>query len=768
MSGSGESLSLRVGVRTLCAFGARSGDIDLRFTPSPTALEGILGHQRVAGRRPDSFEAEVTLRAEIDGLEVVGRCDGVDMQGVDGPEVQEIKTHRGRLDQQPANQRALHWAQARVYGALLCRARALPRIVLALVYVDITSDDETRLSETATRDELETFLKALCGRYLEWGRLEQQHRKRRDEALSRLAFPFDEFRPAQRPLAESVYKSVMLSRHALLEAPTGLGKTLGTLFPMLKAMPNRPLDRVFFLTARTTGRQLALDGLEALASNTHPPVRVLELIARSKACEHPDKACHGESCPLARGFYDRLPAAREAAADTGWLDGASLRALAHSHEVCPYYLGQEMARWSDVIVGDVSYYFDFSAMLFALSCEQKWQVGVLVDEAHNLIERARGMYSAELDQTRLRAVRREAPKPVQRGLDRIQRAWRALNAERLDDASNKAPVTLETVPEALEGALKRFVSIMSETLSEAPIPIQSALLDCYFEVLHFLRVLEVSDEAHFLLDVRPGALRRQGVDSRLALRNVVPAPMLAPRFASAASTILFSATLSPSTYYRRLLGLESDVAYQRLPSPFSSEQLEVVIHRRLSTRYRDRAAALPDIATLMRDQYRARPGNYLAFFSSYAFLEQARAALTSLDPGLEIWAQDTGMSEAARTKFLARFESGGQGIGFAVLGGAFAEGVDLPGDRLIGAFIATLGLPQFDAVNERMRERISQAGGQGYEDVYLYPGLTRVVQAAGRVIRGPLDTGVVHLMDDRFARPDVQALLPEWWSVSFS
>lgn len=509
----GEAL-YQVAVRALCEFSAKRGDLDLRFTPSPSALEGIAGHTLVTSRRPAHYQREVALDGRYRHLQVRGRADGYDPQANC---LEEIKTHRGDLALQPANHRHLHWAQARVYGWLLCAERKLEEVELALVYLEVGSQKETRFVERVRADELRLFFESQCQAFLAWAEQELAHRQRRDRELAALRFPHAEFRHGQRQLAEAVYKAASAGCCLMAQAPTGIGKTIGTLFPQLKAMPGQRLDRLFFLAAKTPGRALALHALRSLEGETGGlPVRVLELVARDKACEHPDKACHGESCPLAQGFYERLPAG------TPWLE---------------------------------------------------------------------------------------------------------------------------------------------------------------------------------------------------------------------------------------------------VDSPFSSEQLEVHIQRRVSTRYAQRQASLAPIAAILGEQFRQRPGNYLAFFSSFDYLQQALDVFRQAYPWVPCWSQTRRMDEAERRAFLERFVAGGEGIGFAVLGGAFGEGIDLPGERLIGAFIATLGLPQVNPVNEQIRLRMQRLFGDGYDYTYLYPGLQKVVQAAGRVIRSRSDRGVVHLIDDRFAQAKVRRLLPGWWQL---
>nr|WP_298379042.1 ATP-dependent DNA helicase [uncultured Halomonas sp.] len=761
-------MNYHIAVRALCEFTAKEGDLDLRFTPSPSAREGIAGHGVVAARRSDDYEREVALKGRYRHLRVRGRADGFDPAL---SQLEEVKTFRGDLSLMPANHRALHWAQVKVYGWLLCESRGLCELRLALVYFDIVSQRETLLSEVFSATTLQAFFEQQCERFIHWADQELAHRSARDHALSELKFPHPSFRTGQRPLAEAVYKAASTGRCLMLQAPTGIGKTLGTMFPMLKALPTQSLDKLFFLAAKTPGRRLALQGLESLLpridGDEPGPLRVLELVARDKACEHPDKACHGDACPLANGFYDRLPAARQAAVEVGMLDQAALRQVALAHAVCPYYLSQELARWSDVVVGDYNYYFDLNAGLFGLTVANQWRIGVLVDEAHNLVERARRMYSAELDQVAFKALRKEAPAVLKKALDRVARQWSALNKLESETAKKQTYQVLDAPPTTLLNALQNAVAAITDYLTEQPFGLVSALQTFYFEAMHFCRVAELYDE-HSLFDMTLKAGRRGGVSSTLCFRNVVPAGFLTPRFEATKATVLFSATLSPSRYYGDLLGLPANTPWIEVESPFSAEQLSVRIVDHVSTRFHQRGASLAPIAQLMADQFANRPGNYLAFFSSFDYLEQVVELFRERHPALPIWVQSRRMDEPARQAFLARFEENGQGIGFAVLGGVFGEGIDLPGERLIGAFIATLGLPQMNPVNEQFKRRMGALFGDGYHYTYLYPGLQKVIQAAGRVIRTQQDRGVIYLIDDRFAGTQVQKLLPGWWQTASS
>jgi DNA excision repair protein ERCC-2 len=847
-----ETMKFTIAVRELCEFTAKTGDLDLRFTPAPTAQEGIEGHRVVAARRGAGYQAERALQAEFGALRLRGRCDGFDPgQGL----LEEVKTYRGDITRLPQNQRELHWAQAMMYGAMICAEDGLAELNVAVVYFDIGDQKETPITRHFTAAELQEFFSEQCTRFLRWAEQEMAHRAARDQSLLALKFPHPDFRYGQRLLAEGVYRAARDGQCLMAQAPTGIGKTIGTLFPLLKAMPGQQIDRAFFLTAKTPGRALALEAARLLMHTSScgsgssltaqesrcgtavqesatavrlkpdpqdqnqivPPVRlrVLELTARDKACVHPDKECHGESCLLAKGFYDRLPAARaEAVAiggnngggnvESGLLDQPALQRITERHAICPYYLSQELARWSDVIVGDYNYYFDSSALLHALTQSRDWKVALLVDEAHNLIDRAREMYSAELNPAALAALRKTAPGTMKRALSRLQNAWDELHETGLEYE------TRDELPASFVGALQGAIVKIADYQAEHPLEMNPELLRFYFDALHFQNLLEClgpwSPEnapapcgSGFSLTAAldPGAVVRLKPDPQkapdqhtapalqekhsahsfidittpppgrgarlLRVRNVIPAPFLAPRIAAAHALTLFSATLTPPELYRHLLGLPATTAFLDVPSPFAAAQLEVRIVDRISTRYRDREASLAPIAALMAAQYRRRPGNYLAFFSSHDYLQRALAVFRETHPGIPVREQAREMSEAARAEFLQGFGVETKGIAFAVLGGAFGEGIDLPGERLIGAFVATLGLPQVNAMNEKIKALLQAQFGAGYDYTYLYPGLQKVVQAAGRVIRTREDAGVVYLIDDRFMQGQVQALLPAWW-----
>ena len=785
---------LSVSVRALCAFAAREGDLDLRFTPSPTAQQGREGHLLVARRRGESYESEIALSAIWGDLQINGRADGYDPRR---HELEEIKTHRGRVEDIPANQQALHRAQARLYAWMLCEARGFTQITASRVYLEVGLEAESRVSETLSVEALRAFAASLCERYVGCARAEARHRDRRQQWLALLAFPLPEFRVGQRELARAVWRACVRGDRLRVQAPTGLGKTLGTLYPALRAMAERPLDRIAILSARTTARQVTLDALHRIRAqhdSAKPmPLRAIEIVARERACVHPDKACHGESCPLARGFYDRLPAARSEACSRDVLDQTSTRDIALAHQVCPYFLSMELLRWFDVVIGDYHYWFDRHAVLAALTAEFDWKVAVLIDEAHQVVSRTRSMYSASASAAALIALQSRLPASLRGAVADLLEHWERLVEQNSIDESEGKPAQgdaaagcswrqLAEPPEDWLRALHRFNSRLGDVVTDQGRAAAPAVLHAWFDGLSFAALADsFSDHSLCELDLECApdhipagfSLAPHSASSlaprlceraQLTLRNVVPAPFIRPRLELADSVVMFSATLNPADYDRNLLGLPDDTTTLTLDSPFDPAHLRVSVLP-VSTRITDRSRTLPRVVAAMARDYRREPGNYLAFFSSFDYLQQAFHHFCEHYPDITAWAQTRAMTEAERSAFLNRFTPEGQGIGFAVLGGAFGEGVDLPGRRLIGAFIATLGMPQIDPVNEAIAERLEKLFGAGHDYTYLIPGLQKVVQAAGRVIRSPEDRGSLLLIDARYSWPRYQQLLPSAWGL---
>ncbi|MFT7403641.1 helicase C-terminal domain-containing protein [Zhongshania sp.] len=762
-----------ISARSLCEFAARTGSLEFRYTPAPSAEEGIIGHMTVQQRRPDPYVAEYALKGLCENVAVSGRVDGYYAHQQDCF-LEEIKTHRGHVDRIGPGRRALHWAQLKVYGALLCRRDKRDAITLRLTYFEVRDETETADDRTFSADTLWDYLSALCKRYLLWADKEEQHRQQRDLALTTLEFPHDNYRTGQRDLSETVYKAAKSQKPLLLQAPTGIGKTVGVLFPAMRAMPDAKLDRLFFLTCRNTGRKLGLEGLRVILAKRSKsiPIRILELSSREAACDHPDKACHGDSCPLAKGFFDRLDGARQEAVEMGFLDHQTLREIARRHAICRYFLAQEMARWSDIVVGDVNHYYDHFALLYSLTLQNEWRVMPLVDEAHNLIDRARGMYSIALSEAEMLYTMSKAPAPLLKPLSDLESAWSDMIKPFLEsdisaDGEQKRRYFLPAVPEDLNNALYSLIAAITDYLSDHPTAadVQHVL----FTALRFLRLAEKFGE-HSLCTLEYSLAssggRVKAGSAILSIDNLIPADHLKDRFTDACSTVLFSATLSPPGYHCDLLGMPENTVFKDIESPFHKDQIDLRIITSISTRQSQRQNSLSPISERIGKQFHTAPGNYLVYLSSFEYLNAIHDCFAKQHAHIRTFRQRPGMTPDAREQFIADVSDNTPSVGFAVLGGVFSEGIDLPGDKLIGVFVATLGLPPHDDLHEVLRERLQQRYGDGYGYTYLYPGLQKVIQAAGRLIRTPQDRGVIELIDDRYRKPALKQLLPKWWRQS--
>lgn len=754
--------SKTVAIRSLVEFAAKRGSLDRRFTPAPSGQEGIEGHKRVTGKRHCGYQSEVSLSITHGDITFRGRADGYD------PErhcIEEIKTFYGDVDRIPKNHRELHWAQAKCYGWLYCAQHSCDEINLSLIYFELADEQEYPLEETWGADELKKYFEQLADEYCAWHKQIMQRQSQLYSWLEQLQFPYGNMHAAQRVMAEAVYKAAVMGRVVMAEAPTGTGKTLAALFPALKAMPRTLVDKVFYLTAKTTGKQLALENIELIASDKTQtlPLRTLELTAQEKACLEPDKKCRGDSCQYALDFYTKLKIARQAAFTVPILDKQALQQLAQQFTICPFYLGMEMARWVDVVVADVNYYFDGTPLLLGLTNEFDWKPCVLIDESHNLIDRGRSMYSAELNRVDLLAAKKSAPAVIKKMLEKINKAW--LSLLKALPGTTDGYVRLEVLPEKLGIALEDFTNRYIEFLQQNPDhPIQESLTQEYFyAALNYQRILEIFDQ-DFCVDM-------QGVGSKeetLTLRNLIPANQLTIRLNFAHCACFFSATLHPKDYYQALLGLPDNTVHVNVPSPFHHDQLQVSIATGLSTRYKDRATAIQPLCQTIIQQLHEKSGNSLVFFSSYEFLQQAEIELHKqlIHSDIQLVVQSRRMSEQDRELFIAQFNQRDNLLGLAVLGGAFSEGIDLAGNALKGVFIATLGLPQINPINEHLRKVMQEQFGQGYDYTYTYPGIQKVIQAAGRVIRTTSDEGYVWLLDQRYQQLKIKKLLPDWWFIN--
>ena len=807
--------AIRLPIRELVEFLLRTGSIDSRFTGFDRANEGARIHRKLQKAAGEGYAAEVPLAAQrtVEGIEFTleGRADGIFAEEDGTTVIDEIKTTAVPTESITENMNPCHWAQGMVYGAIYAQQQALEKIDVRLTYYQIDTDEIIRYTRHFTAAELEAFLLDLLRQYLPWARRQLDWVDARGQSLQALSFPFPAYRPGQRALAGEIYRACTAGKterkggtRLFCQAPTGIGKTMSALFPALKAMGAGKGEKVFYLTARNTTQAAAEDALARLrAAEPGLALRSVTLSAKEKVCLHPDAeghpACLPELCPYANGYYERVKDALSALLDGGGsFDRAALAHAAQQHTVCPFELGLDLSEWCDVVIGDYNYLFDPTVHLRRFF-DAAGEYIFLIDEAHNLPDRARSMYSARFCKSSLTEAKRAVGKgksSLKTALTRAdkmfleaRRAVAKLAPRRSAAVQETAPEEtqqtslLDTTPEtpafvlpepllAQEGTvfLKELPKDLLRPLLSLQAPLQdwletnpeaeahAQLLDLYFAVQDITRAAERYDE-HFVTQ-----LTARGSELEWELLCLDPAPFVDASLAAGRAAALFSATLTPPGYYRSVLGC-ADARAVALESPFPPEHLGLYCLPGISTRYRDRETSVTAVSDALAALARAKTGNYLAFFPSYAYLRQVHKDFAARYPDIDTLVQESGLDDAARAAFLERFvpAPGKTLLGFGVLGGIFGEGIDLTGDRLIGCAIVGVGLPQVNPRQEILRRYYDEAGGTGFDYAYRFPGMNKVLQAAGRVIRTQTDKGVVLLLDDRFARPEYTRLFPRHW-----
>ena len=750
---------LKLAVRTLAQLTCRSGDIHFRYDDSTDGAEGIAAQKRQQRDRPSSYVREATVGGVWRGgdveLELTGRADGWDpAQHV----VEEFKTTRNNPARLFAHAGTVHFGQLKLYAALLARDDTTPSPwQLRLLYCDPDTDAVTPFEESLSSVELETFLHGCCARLAEALLDLHVHRTRRNERLATLSFPFPSFRAAQRSLSAEVYRTVRDGGALLFEAPTGSGKTIGALFPALIAMGEGCTDRVVFLSSRTTGQVAAEAGMTTLGADA--AIRRISVTAKAKICFMPEPVCDPAICRYARGYYDRIDAAVVDLLAVGTMTRAAIEAVAHAHEVCPFELALDAAVWADVVICDYNYVFDPVVRLKRLAGVMGDRIALLIDEAHQLGERVREAHSTVLARSVLRRARTAlSAGPLSRGAAALDRRFTELRrdcvrAQGLDrDAFECCINRPGPLLRAAEGLLE---SLLAAAHHEQFDPAVTELL---FVLWRLTRVVGWFDAERFVI-----FLRGRGRDIEIDLRCIDPSTAIADTLKEYPAHVRFSATLSPFELTGRAHG-QPDARTLRLPSPFPPERLGVFVVPDVSTLYRARGASLPALVRVIDTLVAARRGNYLIALPSFDYLERVVDSYQERFPQRTTVRQTRVMSDESRAEFIDAFLRGGDRpvVGFAVLGGVFTESIDLPGDALIGIAVVGIGLPPPTLARDTMAERFGTPFGRML--AYEQPAITRVVQAAGRLIRRDTDRGVVCLIDPRFLANEYRRYLPAHWT----
>ena len=762
---------LRISVRDLVEYGCRSGDLESEFSGINRAVDAIRAHQRIQRSRPANYQAEVPVSFQIEESDftvlIGGRIDGVYTRCSTSADtvIDEIKTVSSWPDAEPWPENPMHWGQAKIYGFMYAVQHDLSQVGIQLTYCHIDSGEIREQRRTVAAGDLELFFQQLIEGFLAWARTIISWCRLRDETIQSLQFPFSDYRPGQRRMAVESYRAVQAGEQLLVQAATGIGKTLAVVFASVKAIADGCTDKIFYLTARTTGKAAAENAIAVLRSQGLR-LKSLTLTAKDKICFQPGSGCNAEECEFARGYYDRRNAAlRQIIVEDG-MDRPYLEKACRRHRVCPFALSLELALYADCIICDYNYAFDPRVFLRRFFQETQQRYTFLVDEAHNLVDRAREMYSAEIRKDSFLQLRRKIKSdlPALHGSLGKVNHW-MLRARK--QAPGQQPSWAERMPPAgLVELLRRCGKLMEKWLIlNRKTVFRDTLLELYYEINAFMRVMERYDGAYVT------CYDRAEKDLQVKLFCVDPSVQLGEALNRCEAVVFFSATMTPADYFKKVFGCRDAAIALNIPSPFPADNLKVFVADRISTLYRQREITAAAVAGMLAALVGQRKGNYLLFFPSYRYMQMVRDIFRSRLTDTEIIDQRPGMTEQERSDFLARFAQRNQQTltGFAVMGGIFGEAIDLAGDRLCAAAIVGVGLPAVCLEREVIKEYYADVIDAGYEFAYLYPGINRVLQAAGRVIRSETDRGAVVLIDQRFGTHRYRRLLPrEWNPVSIS
>ncbi|MBY9077732.1 ATP-dependent DNA helicase [Paenibacillus sp. HN-1] len=754
------SSALSISVRALVEHVYKSGSLESGFRSAAALAEGTRIHQSIQRQYGEDDRKEVYLSADIPCgglvLSVFGRCDGLLLSQDGGLTVEEIKSTGG--PELPEEGREVHWAQAMMYAYMILLEQSLSGMRVRLTYVHTGTGEQRSLERQVTFAEAEAFAYGTAAAYAPYASLLISHAERRDESIRRLEFPFPSYRAGQRHLAGAVYKSVAEGVSLFAQAPTGIGKTISTLFPSVKAVGEGLLQSLFYLTAKTVTRLAAQEAF-ALMKERGLHMHTVTLTAKEKACFREEGLCGPEHCPFAEGYYDRINGALMDMLEAETLmDRSVLEVYARKHMVCPFELSLDAAYVSDAVICDYNYVFDPRISMKRLAEDRKKNTVLLVDEAHNLVDRGREMFSASLCKAPFLDLKRRFKgrnRALSAAAGEVNTWFIALRKSCGDEGSG----VWENCPEDLPELLERFtheaeLELIRPSPGEAE---EDGLLDVFYEVQGMLRTFKLYDERYVTYaEVRRG-------DVFLKLFNLDPSHLLTQSSKGFCSRILFSATLSPMHYYRDMLGAGEDDYSLAVPSPFDRSQWDVAVLP-VSTRYQDREGSVAPLCRAL-ESMASRKGNYLVFFPSYLYMQTVYDAFIPPEAGVRTLIQGSGMTEEEREAFLDAFSPNQEEtlLGFAVMGGIFSEGVDLPGDRLNGVMVVGVGLPQLGLERNLLRDYFASRSKNGFDYAYVYPGMCKVLQAGGRLIRSGSDTGTIILADDRFLRHPYDWLLPEEW-----
>lgn len=756
---------IKVSIRSLVEFIMRHGSIDNRYTSSIKAIEGIRGHQKVQKSYGDNYTAEVSLKYKLtyDDLEIQieGRADGILIEDNETI-IDEIKTTTKDLLLIDENTNPLHWAQAKCYGYIYSMQNELNNIGIQITYYNIDTKSTRILRKNYKLKELEEFFFWLIDEYKQWAELEKNWIYKRNESIKGLKFPFENYRPGQRELAVRVYKSIVDSKKCFAQAPTGTGKTVSTLFPTIKAMGEDKTSKIFYLTAKTITREVAQNTI-SLMRKKNLEIKAVTITAKEKICKMEEVNCNPEYCPFARGYFDRINnSLKDILVKYDDYSRENIDKMSEEYMLCPFELALDLTTLSDVIICDYNYVFDPRVYLKRFFDVKTTDYTFLIDEAHNLVDRAREMYSATLSEekfVKVKKIMNKKDKRITKVIKEIQYHFE----DKIEDLNilDETYLVESDAPLELCEILNSFIKFVDEYLSRTNEE-NEELMDLYFDVYTFLAISDFYDKDYTTI------YTNNFTGMTIKIYCVNPQKVIDERMKRAKSNIIFSATLIPMNYFMNMYSAKEDDFVINLKSPFDVDNRLLMIGDHVATTYNKRIETSEEIARCIASCVQVKKGNYMVFFPSYKYMELVFDKMKEIYPNINTSIQESDMSEEAKEEFLSMFDEGNKEahVGFCVLGGHFSEGIDLTKDKLIGVIIVGVGMPQIGINRDIIKDHMIDKN-KGFDYAYVYPGMIKVLQAAGRCIRTDDDKGVILLLDSRYSQRRYQSLFPHEWYPNF-
>ena len=754
---------IELSVHQLVDFLLRKGDIDNRVFNRSSMQEGTLLHALYQSKQGDNYISEYALSRtfNVDGIEIVlqGRADGIIKKSSKHYIVDEIKTTVMELEEFRDNNIEWHLGQAKCYAYMFAKVMELESIDVRLTYIKQGKDSKKLIEQyTYVVSDLEKELYSLLEEYVQFYNIVLENTARRNASIKDLEFPFDSYREGQKELAKYVYSVATHGGQLFVEAPTGIGKTMSTLFPYIKFLPEKENNKIFYLTAKATGKESAHQALSILRDKNLNISSVI-LTSKEKICFNKGVACNPDECPFTKGYYNKIKdVIKESIIRYDDFDYDTICHIANKYSICPFELELDLSLYTDIIICDYNYVFDPISYLKRYFDDVNPEHLVLVDEAHNLVDRSKEMYSASISLNQLKdakkAQRKIPNKRIKIILKKIENEFDILDL-RFPHGNSK----VEELPEGLMKVLAKFILLYQEESKAHNSDISKELTDFYIEANKLVRISDLISD-RFLLYISKIEKNITFKIYCLDASRFLAANMMAVR-----STVLFSATLSPMNYYVDVLGGSSNNPTLTLSSPFPKENLKLLIAPKISTRYKDRDKTYSEVARYLESFVSHKKGNYFIYLPSYEYLDNLLGEL-HFEENVNVYTQNKDMTEQEKSDFISHFkkETKNTNIALAIIGGAFGEGIDLVGDSLIGVAIVGIGLPKINFESNEIVERYKLDDKNGFAYAYIYPGMNKVMQAVGRVIRSETDRGVALLIDERYMWNDYKDLFKKEWS----